>query len=207
MRFDFCEVGQWYDGTRWGDMTPGNGALWHFNGTSVLPGGIKGNPNNHGDGIPADRIPNNRPVANAGQNQTVAKGAQVQLDGTASADGDNDVFTYNWSQDPDDAQQVTLPAAESHSPTPTFTAPGVATVLHFRLSVWDVTWGLHHHKPSPGDPRAFPRSSPSLSSSAGRLFCWHAGSELLPRKMLTQKCTHGLTSCVLPPKTIGVNHD
>lgn len=40
---------------------------------------------------------NSRPVADAGPDQTVAVGATVQLDGSASHDADGDGLTYQWS--------------------------------------------------------------------------------------------------------------
>ncbi len=44
---------------------------------------------------PADPT-NTAPVANAGADQSVVSGALVQLDGTASTDGDGDAITYAW---------------------------------------------------------------------------------------------------------------
>jgi hypothetical protein len=40
---------------------------------------------------------NSKPVANAGQNQTVFVGDTVTLDGSGSTDADNDPLTYSWS--------------------------------------------------------------------------------------------------------------
>jgi len=42
-------------------------------------------------------VPNRRPVAEAGMDQTVANSTQVQLDGSASNDADNDPLTYQWT--------------------------------------------------------------------------------------------------------------
>lgn len=40
---------------------------------------------------------NSRPVANAGNDQTIVIGGAIQLDGTGSSDADNDPLTYQWS--------------------------------------------------------------------------------------------------------------
>lgn len=40
---------------------------------------------------------NTAPVANAGNDQNVATGATVQLDGSASIDSDGDLITYSWT--------------------------------------------------------------------------------------------------------------
>ena len=41
--------------------------------------------------------PNLAPVANAGPDQTVATGATVTLDGSASSDADGDALVFSWS--------------------------------------------------------------------------------------------------------------
>ena len=73
------------------------------------------------------------PVANAGAAQTVASGAAVSLNGSASTG--TAPLTFSWVQAATDVPQVALTGA--NTATPSFTAPLVAatTVLNFTLTV------------------------------------------------------------------------
>ncbi|WNG15656.1 myxosortase-dependent M36 family metallopeptidase [Cystobacter fuscus] len=78
---------------------------------------------------------NRAPTAHAGEALSVEKGAQAQLDGTASSDPDGDALSYTWTQV--EGTPVTLSGADSA--TPSFTAPDVdaETTLRFSLVVKD----------------------------------------------------------------------
>jgi len=77
------------------------------------------------------------PTAEAGDNQTVAEGATVTLDGSGSTDPEGQTLTYTWTQD--EGPTVTLSSATAAGPT--FTAPNLAAnaTLIFALVVNDGT--------------------------------------------------------------------
>ncbi len=60
---------------------------------------------------------NTAPVANAGPNQTVAAGATVHLDGSASSDVDGDPITYLWTLTSPAGSTATLTGATTASPS------------------------------------------------------------------------------------------
>lgn len=96
---------------------------------------------------------NHPPVALAGDDQSVAEGALVALDGASSFDVDGDQFTYTWVQVANGAPSVALTGADSAYPT--FSAPivnaggspGVVATLVFELRVDD---GFPADVPAPG---------------------------------------------------------
>ncbi|HEX8441671.1 PKD domain-containing protein [Archangium sp.] len=69
-----------------------------------------------------DPVANRRPIARAGSERTGSVGAELQLDGTRSADPDGDVLTYQWTQLA--GPRVTLDDERSPKPTFTPTRPG-----------------------------------------------------------------------------------
>jgi hypothetical protein len=78
------------------------------------------------------------PVASAGDDQTVAEGDVVRLDGTASADPEGKALTYEWTQ-------ISGPTVTLSDPTaarPEFRAPELreAADIRFQLTVGD---GVH----------------------------------------------------------------
>jgi hypothetical protein len=91
-----------------------------------------------GAAIPPPPPPPAKPVANAGPAQTVASGAVVTLDGSASADATGIALTYSWTQTA--GPIATLSSATASNPF--FTAPTVpfnqpAAILTFSLVVSD----------------------------------------------------------------------
>ncbi len=78
----------------------------------------------------------NKPVANAGPDQTVFLSTTVTLDGSGSYDPSSRPLSYTWEQ----LGGPSVTYSEELSVT-TFTAPGAPTVLTFTLVVSD-DWGL-----------------------------------------------------------------
>jgi uncharacterized repeat protein (TIGR01451 family) len=76
---------------------------------------------------------NHPPEAAAGPDQTVDRGDLVTLDGSGSGDPDGHPLTIRWTQT--DGPGVSL--SDGGALSPTFTAPGVAGVLTFTLTVSD----------------------------------------------------------------------
>lgn len=84
--------------------------------------------------IPAVRE-NLKPVANAGKDQFVRKGATTTLSATDSRDLQKDIVAYSWTQ----TQGTPVTLSNSSSATPTFTLPANASnqALFFKLTVTD----------------------------------------------------------------------
>jgi uncharacterized repeat protein (TIGR01451 family) len=80
-------------------------------------------------------VTNEAPSADAGADQTVTQGDQVQLDGSVSSDPDGHSLTYHWTQT-GGSPQMTLSENGVVSPTFTATETGVFT---FTLAVTDTS--------------------------------------------------------------------
>src|SRR6185436_5683212 len=78
---------------------------------------------------------NRSPVAHAGPDQTVNPAERVELDGSTSADPDNNPLTYSWVQTA--GPSVTLSNATASRLTFTAPSPTQVTTLTFRLIVND----------------------------------------------------------------------
>jgi hypothetical protein len=74
------------------------------------------------------------PVAAAGPDQTVVTGSTVVLDAANSTDANGGILAYIWTQIDGPFVQLSNPLA----PNPTFTAPGRAASLAFRVTVTDL---------------------------------------------------------------------
>ncbi|GMM70911.1 hypothetical protein MTsDn5_08630 [Alteromonas gracilis] len=82
--------------------------------------------------------PNQPPIANAGQDQSVAAGVRVQLNATLSTDPeDGSISQFGWEQVDNGADAVVLEFA--NTATPEFTAPSslTAQTLEFRVQAQD----------------------------------------------------------------------
>jgi hypothetical protein len=98
-----------------------------------------------------DVFNNHQPVADAGDDQSVAEGAPVALDGSNSFDIDGDVITFSWTQ----VSGAAVSLNNATTATPNFTAPlyevggavGVVDTLIFELTVDD---GLVADSPADG---------------------------------------------------------
>jgi hypothetical protein len=83
-------------------------------------------------------ITNQAPIANAGSDQSVTAGSLVTLDGSGSSDPDGHIpLSYRWTQ----TGGLTVILSDPTTNQPTFTAPGLSTVLTFSLVTTD-SFGL-----------------------------------------------------------------
>jgi hypothetical protein len=76
---------------------------------------------------------NTEPIADAGNNQTVAPGASVTLNGAGSSDPDGDTLTYQWLQ----TGGTDVDLNNDDTAIASFTAPSTEETLAFQLTVDD----------------------------------------------------------------------
>jgi hypothetical protein len=81
---------------------------------------------------------NNEPIADAGNNQMVALGDFVTLDGSDSTDPDGDTLTYEWIQ----TGGISVDLDNDETAVASFTAPDEEDTLIFQLTVDDGRTGL-----------------------------------------------------------------
>ena len=119
------------------DSVPANGtSVTHVFALRVFGANRISSPK---DEITVTVNPNRLPTANAGPDQSVAAGMNVDLDGSGSTDNDGTIASYNWTRTEGDAT-ATLTGA--NTATPSFTAEvldaGAADTTHtFTLTVTD----------------------------------------------------------------------
>ena len=111
---------------------PDDGQIYYFAVTAVDEAGLESDYSNevNTEGMPA------RPVADAGDNQSLNEGDFVTLDASGSTDLDGDIVSYEWTQT--GGTEVVLDSYEAVQPV--FTAPVVGTEgesLTFMLTVTD----------------------------------------------------------------------
>lgn len=76
---------------------------------------------------------NNLPIADAGDDLSVAGGTSVSLDGSASSDADGDELSFTWQQ----VEGPSVSLTNSSTAAPSFSAPEAGATLRFQLLVND----------------------------------------------------------------------
>ena len=109
-----------------GTITSRRATVWVLMLTAAVPLVL-------GQGCPPQIPQNNAPVANAGTDQSVAGGATVNLNGSASSDPDGDAVTFAWSQ----TFGTAVILSNTASASPSFVAPNTTETLTFQLTVTD----------------------------------------------------------------------
>ena len=118
--------------TKWMRGILGIGCLLAITGPAgcLAPAGGNNDNNNSGGG-------NIAPSANAGADQTVARGGLVTLDASASDDADGDSLTFSWAQ----VSGASVVLSGSTAAQPQFAAPSTAGTLLFEVTVSDGNGG------------------------------------------------------------------
>ena len=123
--------GSWSDISGSGANTTSHSVTGLTNGTAYSFELRAENASGSGDSAEVSATPSRVPTADAGDDQSVAKGAAVTLDGSGSSDPGGSTLTYAWSQ----TGGTTVALSSATSASPTFTAPNADGTLTFSLTV------------------------------------------------------------------------
>lgn len=103
-------------------------------------------------------LPNNEPIADAGNDQTVATDETVTLDGSGSSDPDGDTLSYQWMQ----TAGTDVELDDDEAAVTSFTAPDVEDTLVFELTVDDGQTGTSTDSVTITVAEALPEIEPVL---------------------------------------------
>ncbi len=111
------------------------GVTYHFV-VRAFVGDLESTDSDEVDYTPSAVVPNQAPIADAGQNQVVYEGETVTLDGSGSSDPDGTIDSYQWSQ----TGGTGITISDGDAVQASFIAPVVGLDgenLTFRLTVID----------------------------------------------------------------------
>lgn len=161
---EFQDVDDLDIGSVLGFAQDSQGELYVLANTGGVPSGTSGTV------YKMTLLPNQAPMADAGEDQSVNEGSLVTLNASMSSDPDGDTVLYEWTQ----SAGTTVTLSNNASAMPTFTAPSVssAMTLTFVVTVNDGHLAdmsevdiMVNDVPTPPPPATTTRSSSSSGSS------------------------------------------